>query len=122
MMIRIDSGSSTAPFEQIANQLRAGILSGELKEGDHLPTVRQLAYDLEVAPNTIMRAYSILAEEGFLLLKGRKGTLVSGKWAGREKNDEGALNLERLLNQFIRAAESRLRILFQSGCRMAERA
>ena len=105
MILEIEEKSSIAPFEQIANQLRAGILAGQLDEGSQLPTVRQLAYDLDVAPNTVMRAYTILAEEGFLELRGRKGTIVSGQWRERRQGKDVEADLERLLEHFIRSAE-----------------
>jgi GntR family transcriptional regulator len=67
-----------APFQQIMEQFRSLIERGELRPGDMLPTVRQLAGDLGVAPNTVARAYAELQEEGWLTSDGRRGTRVSG--------------------------------------------
>jgi GntR family transcriptional regulator len=66
-----------APFEQIMDQFRNLIERGELRAGDTLPTVRQLAGDLGVAPNTVARAYAELQEEGLLTSSGRRGTSVA---------------------------------------------
>ncbi len=68
-----------APFQQIMDQFRGLIERGELSSGDRLPTVRQLAGDLGVAPNTVARAYAELEEEGWLTCDGRRGTHVSAK-------------------------------------------
>jgi GntR family transcriptional regulator len=66
-----------APFQQIMDQFRSLIERGELCAGDSLPTVRQLAGDLGVAPNTVARAYAELQEEGLLTCDGRRGTHVA---------------------------------------------
>ncbi len=66
-----------APFQQIMDQLRSLIERGELRPGDRLPTVRQLAGDLGVAPNTVARAYADLQAEGWLTCEGRRGTRVA---------------------------------------------
>ncbi len=66
-----------APFQQIMDQFRSLIERGELRAGDSLPTVRQLAGDLGVAPNTVARAYAELQEEGLLTSAGRRGTRVA---------------------------------------------
>jgi GntR family transcriptional regulator len=66
-----------APFQQIMDQFRNLIERGDLRAGDLLPTVRQLAGDLGVAPNTVARAYAELQEEGLLVSNGRRGTSVA---------------------------------------------
>lgn len=66
-----------APFQQIMDQFRSLIERGELRAGDTVPTVRQLAGDLGVAPNTVARAYAELQEEGLLISSGRRGTHVA---------------------------------------------
>lgn len=76
-MIVIDTETSTAPFEQIRRQLRQQILSGDLIAGAHLPTVRRLAADLGVATNTVARAYKELEVAGFVIARGRAGTVVA---------------------------------------------
>ncbi|MDQ2680488.1 MAG: GntR family transcriptional regulator [Candidatus Eremiobacteraeota bacterium] len=77
LFIAVDSDLETAPFQQIMNQLRGFIERGDLHAGDPLPTVRQLAGDLGVAPNTVARAYADLQEQGWLTSEGRRGTRVA---------------------------------------------
>ncbi|MGC1380883.1 MAG: GntR family transcriptional regulator [Candidatus Baltobacteraceae bacterium] len=66
------------PYQQIAEQIRAAIERGELPPESSLPTVRQLAGDLGVAPNTVARAYGELQSDGWLIGDGRRGTRVAG--------------------------------------------
>lgn len=74
-----------APFQQIMDQFRGLIERGELRAGDRLPTVRQLAGDLRVAPNTVARAYAELEEEGWVTCDGRRGTHVSSTVAANNQ-------------------------------------
>ena len=76
LFLAVDAELETPPFQQIIDQLRGFIERGELRSGDALPTVRQLAGDLGVAPNTVARAYTELQEEGWLTSDGRRGTRV----------------------------------------------
>ena len=62
---------------QIANIIRLGIVNGEYKVGEQFPTVRQLAFDASVNPNTIQKALSILEEEGLLVTKSTSGRFVT---------------------------------------------
>ena len=75
----IDTTASVPPFEQIKAQAIAQIASGELLAGTKLATVRQLASDLGIAPNTVARAYRELEADGFLLSRGRNGTVVKAQ-------------------------------------------
>lgn len=74
--VRIDLASAQPVYEQIVNGLRALLVSGEFSSGEQLPTVRQLAIDLGVHHNTVAEAYRVLAEEGWLDLRRRRGALV----------------------------------------------
>jgi DNA-binding transcriptional regulator YhcF (GntR family) len=67
------------PYQQVVAQIRAGIERGELLPDSPLPTVRQLAGDLGIAPNTVARAYGELQAEGWLVGDGRRGTRVAGQ-------------------------------------------
>lgn len=73
----LDLNCGTPVYRQIIDQVRGGIASGALKAGDQLPTVRQLAVDLEVNPNTIMRAYRELELGGLLETHQGTGTFIS---------------------------------------------
>ena len=77
LVLSVDPELDIPPFQQIATQLREFVECGKLIPGDPLPTVRQLASDLRVAPNTVARAYSDLQESGWLTSDGRRGTRVA---------------------------------------------
>jgi DNA-binding transcriptional regulator YhcF (GntR family) len=74
-MIEVDSTDPTPPFEQIRRQLADQIRTGALASHSRLPSVRQLAGDLAIAPGTVARAYSELEAEG-LVETSRTGTRV----------------------------------------------
>ncbi len=76
-MISIDTSSATPPFEQLRVQLMNQIASGELAGGTRLPTVRKLAEDLGLAPNTVARSYRELESDGFIATCGRNGSFVT---------------------------------------------
>jgi len=79
IFLAVDPDLELPPFQQIVDQLRSFIERGELRPGDALPTVRQLAGDLGVAPNTVARAYAELQEQGWLSSEGRRGTHVASQ-------------------------------------------
>ncbi len=72
----IDPESSTPVFQQICDSIVADIRAGQIVPGTHLPPVRHLAAELEVAANTVAKAYKQLGEEGHVRSHGRNGTLV----------------------------------------------
>ena len=75
-VIRIDLSSSVPAYRQIADAIRALLVNRELRPGEQLPTVRQLAIDLAVHHNTVAEAYRLLSDEGWLDLKRRRGAMV----------------------------------------------
>ena len=74
--IVVDVALPEPVYEQIVTQIHDAVRSGRLKPGAPLPTVRQLAGDLEVNRNTVARAYKLLEDQGVILTAGRKGTFV----------------------------------------------
>lgn len=76
--IIISNSSSSPIYEQIANQIRAAILSGSLAEGEALPSIRMLANDLRVSVITTKRAYAELEGSGLVDTVQGKGTFVTG--------------------------------------------
>lgn len=76
-MITLDPGSSVPPFEQLRSGIAARIRDGRLPVGTKLPPVRRLAQTLELAPNTVARAYRELETAGLVATAGRRGTVVS---------------------------------------------
>ena len=75
--VEVNGASPVPPFEQLREQLARLIASGALAAGTRLPTVRQLASDLSLAPNTVARAYRELEAAGLVETHGRRGTLVA---------------------------------------------
>jgi len=75
----IDAGLEIPPYQQIVEQIRAAIERKELPPDSPLPTVRQLAGDLGIAPNTVARAYAELQSGGYLIGDGRRGTRVAAE-------------------------------------------
>jgi len=75
----IDLHSGVPVYRQLIDQVRSGIASGSLTAGDQLPTVRQLAVDLAINPNTVMRAYRELELGGLLETHQGTGTFIANK-------------------------------------------
>ncbi|WP_438433006.1 GntR family transcriptional regulator [Gorillibacterium sp. sgz500922] len=78
MIVTLDFGGDLPLYLQLRNQIVLGIGSGELAAGERLPTVRQLAEDLEINPMTVNKAYAELKREGFIEIDRRRGATVRG--------------------------------------------
>ncbi|MCU1469227.1 MAG: GntR family transcriptional regulator [Glaciihabitans sp.] len=89
-MITIDTRSATPPYEQLRVQLVSQVQSGELSAGTRIPTVRKLAEDLGLAPNTVARAYRELEADGFIETRGRNGSFVSAQGDAAQKQAQEA--------------------------------
>lgn len=76
MQITIDTSNTIPVYEQIIEQIQQGVLSGKLKTGSPLPSIRQLADDLEINPNTVAKAYQFLERSHVIETAGRRGTMV----------------------------------------------
>lgn len=74
---RLDSKSGVPIYRQIMDQIRHGIASGRLRPAEQLPTVRALAVELAVNPNTVIKAYSLLEQQGVLTTEQGSGTFVA---------------------------------------------
>ena len=79
MNLFIDNKSGSPIYEQIYLQIKAQIISGELKEDDTLPSIRNLAKDLRISVITTKRAYDELEKEGFIYTVTAKGCFVAAK-------------------------------------------
>ncbi len=77
MLIEIDFESEEAIYIQLRNQIILGIATSMLREGDSLPSVRQLAGEIGINMHTVNKAYAVLREEGFLSIDQRKGAVVA---------------------------------------------
>jgi GntR family transcriptional regulator len=89
MEIRIDPDSAVAIYLQIVGTIKHHVAAGKLKPGDQLPTVRQLATDLRINPNTVARAYDILDSDNVITTQQGRGTYV------RERPDQAHLTRVR---------------------------
>ncbi|GHJ59560.1 GntR family transcriptional regulator [Nocardioides sp. OK12] len=76
MNLAVDTSSSVPPYEQLRAQIAGMVASGTLAAGTRLATVRQMAADLGLAPNTVARAYRELEADGVIDTHGRRGTFV----------------------------------------------
>jgi GntR family transcriptional regulator len=92
----LDLHSGVPVYRQIIDQVRGGVASGSLAAGDQLPTVRQLAVDLEINPNTVMRAYRELELGGLIETHQGTGTFISDK-----KVEKKSAERERQLGQMV---------------------
>ena len=77
-MIRLDYRDARPIYQQVKDGLRRLMVTGVLSEGEKLPSVRQLATELTINPNTIQRAYAELEAEGFVATVSGRGTFVAG--------------------------------------------
>lgn len=78
MNLALDPSSTAPPFEQVREGIRARVESGDLEPGHRLPPVRALAESLDLAANTVARAYKELEALGVVETRGRAGTFVAG--------------------------------------------
>lgn len=77
MVIEIDFNSDQALYLQLRNQIILGIATMELREGDSLPSVRQLAETIGINMHTVNKAYTVLKQEGFVKVDRRKGAVIA---------------------------------------------
>ena len=77
MLIEIDFNSDEAIYVQLQNQIIMGIAMNLIREGDSLPSVRQLANTVGINMHTVNKAYAILKQEGFIQLDRRRGAVIA---------------------------------------------
>ena len=77
MIIEVDFDSDEAIYIQLCNQIIMGIATSMIREGDSLPSVRQLADTIGVNMHTVNKAYSVLKQEGYISLDKRRGAVIS---------------------------------------------
>lgn len=76
MDITVDLDNPAAPFAQLIDQIRSAVAAGALQPGDPLPSIRQLARDLELNNKTVAKAYRLLERDSILQSRGYRGTFV----------------------------------------------
>ena len=77
MIVEIDFNSEAALYIQLINQIIIGIATDQIREGDTLPSVRQLADNIGINMHTVNKAYSVLKQEGFLRVDRRRGAVIA---------------------------------------------
>jgi len=100
MLIHINTCAQTPLYEQLRDQIIIGIASNQLRQGESLPSVRSLAADLGINFHTVNKAYSMLFDEGYIIMDRRKGGIISQP----KDNDEYSELLQTKLS--LAAAEA----------------
>lgn len=77
MIIEIDFNSDEAIYMQLRNQIILGIATSRIREGDSLPSVRQLADSIGINMHTVNKAYTVLRQEGFVKVDRRRGAVIA---------------------------------------------
>ena len=103
MILEVDPSGAVPPYEQIRAQLSGLITSGALPPGTRLPTIRQLAGDLGLAPGTVGRAYHELEQAALVTSRGRHGTRVAARTPAAAAAVQGPL-LDEAAAVFVAAA------------------
>jgi GntR family transcriptional regulator len=102
--LRIDGKSGVPFYRQIIDQVLGSIASGQLVPGDQLPTVRQLAVDLSINPNTVVRAYRELEIRGILNTQQGSGTFIAQGQESKTDDAERQRRLEQIVNDLVSRA------------------
>jgi GntR family transcriptional regulator len=103
MWLRIDPRSESPLFEQIAYAVKQAVARAELRSGDRLPSVRELARELTINPNTVVHAYELLAREGVVTRRQGAGCFVSGA-PSAVSEDERRRQLDELVDRAVTTA------------------
>ena len=117
MIFRLNSSSGLPLYLQLMEQIRHAVETGALKAGDQLPTIRRVAEDLVMNPNTVVRAYRELQHEGIIELRHGSGVFVSESVGGPARVTRRAQTLvqsalERLAD--LGLTEDEIRRLFEN--------
>jgi GntR family transcriptional regulator len=100
---RLDGSSGVPPYLQLVHQVRQSLLLGYLQEGDRLPTVKEVAGDLAINPNTVVKAYRQLEHEGLAGGRPGQGTFITATRPPAQPAAQQALRAS--LEQWFRDAE-----------------
>lgn len=105
MHIFIDNKSDAPIYDQIYSQIKSQIISGALKEDDALPSIRNLAKDLQISAITTKRAYDELEREGFIYTIAAKGCFVASKNVELLR-EENLKEIENYMTRIVKLAAS----------------
>jgi GntR family transcriptional regulator len=104
MDFRLDATSGVPIYRQIQDMVHLGVASGKLRPGEQLPTVRALAVELAVTPNTVIRAYTELEREGVVTTEQGTGTFVATKARDTLTPQDRRNKLSSLCGEFLAQA------------------
>lgn len=102
--IEVDLESGVPIYTQIVERIKEKVFSGDLRPGEQLPTVRQLAADLRVNFNTVARAYAILHQEGVISTQRGRGTFVTERLTEEDLQQMRKERLRDMALEFLEAA------------------
>lgn len=105
MKISVDLTTHHPVYMQIIEQVKRAVTGGDLKPGDQLPTVRQLAADLRVNFNTVARAYRLLDEEGIISTQHGRGTFIQSPSSAQDSERRRQQQLANLTEYLVQEAE-----------------
>ena len=119
MRIQIDNDLSTPLFKQLMDQIKKAVMDGLLKPDDPLPSIRQLANDLDLNHNTVAKAYRLLERDSVIQTKGYRGTSIHGDAIQNSTvnmNDSITIKLNETIKSLREsgATDSEIRIAFSN--------
>ena len=94
-------------YMQIRSQIIAGIARGDLTAGDALPSVRRLASDLGIDLHTVNKAYAVLRDEGYIVVRGRVGAFIAGAQGANSSNGAADSQMDDALRDLATAWRAR---------------
>lgn len=103
-MFQLDNLSSVPIYEQLIRKIKENIMKGYLNPGDHLPSVRKMARELNVTPNTVQKAYSMLEQKRVIMTVRGKGAFVADKKPeidNRQKLEELKREIKPLIMELL---------------------
>lgn len=103
MLLRIDPLSPDPIFEQVVFQVKVAVARGDLSANDRLPSVRELAKDLAINPNTVARAYEQLEGQGVIVRKQGAGCFVTGNTSAL-RADQRKKKIDELMHRTVTEA------------------
>lgn len=120
MRITIEPDTPAPLFAQLIEQIKEGVANGKLQPGDALPSIRQLATDLELNNKTVAKAYQLLERDGVIQTRGYRGTVIHPNARANCQQDLQAVIAEQLHSTLaslraLGATDSELRIAFSNA-------
>ncbi|MBT4762417.1 MAG: GntR family transcriptional regulator [Bdellovibrionaceae bacterium] len=106
MDITINTLEPTPVYEQIVHQVEQAVIRGDLASESPLPSIRQMANDMELNPNTVAKAYQILERNRVIFTAGRKGTFIH-KEAAKNASQGLEVSIRESLSQLLELAKDR---------------